>query len=198
MIEHADFRSYHIPRTGGTTVEKFLLRYTPGCQRREPNRQLNHAPPIDVPVDRFSFAIIRRPDDWIRSLFCNAKRWDFGKTDPHKREQPESAWARKDFNEFVKAVMMGVRSRSWCSQNYSWYLIEPKLVLLPTEKLDAVFPDFCRENNIKINHEAWPEYNRCNVSEGKVPVWDKRLREEWLKHNWWALEQWEKVNAIYS
>jgi len=194
MIEHSDFRFYHIPKTGGSTIGRFLERHLLGCTRRYPT----HAPPIDVPVDRLSFTIIRKPDDWICSLFRNRIRDEFGKADPHKREQPEDAWARKEFNGFVRALLESPRGRAWCSQVYSWYLIEPRLIVLPTEKLDSVFPLFSRENNISINQDQWSGFARENTSTGEKPKWDKEVHQQWLERNWWAMKQWEQARNRYS
>jgi hypothetical protein len=183
----------HIPKTGGTWVERAAQqsklqvvripeRTTRRCHKHLPRDRYGYP-------DALTWTVIRRPDDWYVSWYRYASKrgWPtYGKLSDHPQTCLADC-AAEFFEQFVR----------YCLQKHRGYLSE--LYHRYTDGLDFVgttenLPnDFRRVLERRI---ALPviDPTPVHVSTGARPKWPPGLREQLLASEWRALQLWDRAH----
>lgn len=111
LLEHSTF--YHLPRTGGTWVTEVLLSgavkgniATVRSFKREVDAFINnkHVPPATLKPKNFSFAFVRHPLDWYKSVWKFRTKHD-GTWKVKRYCELTTKCGRNNFPEFIDALI---------------------------------------------------------------------------------------------
>jgi hypothetical protein len=197
MIVLEKSRFLHVPKCGGCWTMDALLAACPnafgvyGEYAGGAHVQAHFSFPSSPHSRQVTFCSIRRPDDWLRSLWLNRVR------DNWQYNWPANRFRSDTFFEFVQSILDSP-TPAFISETYYIYCGDLTVEVLPMEHLQPSLIYLLRKLGEDFDEEAIKRTPEKNVAKSNSElIWNEEQRQKILATNQWAFARWRNAYQKY-
>lgn len=199
MILLSASRFLHLPKCGGCWVMDALLAACPnaksiyGAYANGLHVQAHLCFPSAPHPDKVTFVSIRRPDDWLRSVWVDRvkERWQYN--------WPANRFQSDNFHDFVQGILDSP-TPGFVDAFFYTFCGDSAVEVLPLEFLRSSLIWWLHELGEVFDKQVIQNMPQKNVSNyhGIDARWDEDQRREILVANQWSMVRWSAAHEKYK